>query len=185
MGAVALPLPQRATWGELLAVGVRLTVDAITVKVSLTGPKGPATTARGEIAWRSEAMRERWALGFRSTLLAVPGLRVVDRVFCLSCGDRLPKGDAGDCVLCVAARVLVLRDAGVLAPPPPYTPPPVERVVRTEPGVLLSHTDPKPWVCVRCKRTVTGLYADPDGECGPCELERIAVSDMSRLGGEP
>ena len=183
MGAVALNAPVRSSWAELAAAGVVLDVDAIAVRVGVTGPKGPATTARAEIVWRRDAMTSAWRSGQRTTLLAVPGLRTVDRAFCLSCADRMPRGDAGDCKLCIAARVLALRDAGVLVARTPYAPPPPERHERTQPGVVLSHTPPTPWVCAKCKRTVTGLYQDPDAECGACELARISTMDMSRVSG--
>lgn len=183
MGAVALNAPTRASWADLLAAGVALDVDAIAARVGVTGPKGPATTARAEIVWRRDAMLAAWRTGQRTTLLAVVGLRVVDRAFCLSCADRMPRGDAGDCKLCIAARVLALRDVGVLVARSPYTPPPPPERHERAPVAPLPHSPPEPWACVRCGTRVEGLYRDPDGECGRCELARISTMDMSRVSG--
>lgn len=186
MGAVAVALPQRAAWSELADAGVLLSIDVGQVAVGVTGPRGPATAARGEISWRRDAMIAAWRGGERRALIAVAGLRSVDRAFCLSCADRVLE-HAGDCRLCVAARLLALRDVGALVARPPALPERSVAAWRAELYAPVARPDPLPppaaaptWTCTKCGATVTG-QRDRDDECGACEVKRFGVMDMSRI----
>lgn len=187
MGAVAIALPERASWSELAAAGVVLSINVGQVSVGVTGPRGPATVARGEIVWRRDAMVTAWRAGERRTLLAVAGLRRVERIYCLSCADRLPPPVGGDCELCVAARVLALRDVGALVARPPALPERSVAAWRAELYGAVARPDPLPplaapptWTCAKCGASVTG-QRDRDDECGACEVRRFGVMDMSRI----
>lgn len=186
MGAVAIALPGRASWSELATAGVVLSIDVGQVSVGVTGPRGPATVARGEIVWRRDAMVTAWRAGERRTLLAVAGLRGVERAFCLSCADRVHE-HAGDCRLCVAARVLALRDVGALVARPPALPERSVAAWRAKLYGAVARPDPLPplaasptWTCAKCGASVTG-QRDRDDECGACEVKRFGVMGMSRI----
>lgn len=111
----------------------------------------------------------------------VPGL-------CDSCGDPVPH-ETGDCALCNAARVAALRAEGLLPQPEPRIVPErqTEAAWRAELVADLPRRAAAPvvvpsWTCRVCGREVRG-FADPDLECGPCEMRRASVMDTSRLGG--
>lgn len=120
---------------------VTVTTDG-TCRVKLDAPASIVPDVRAALAWRREAMaallatrrgRPAWAC---PTLSARPAL-VRGRGACPSCGEaHASRGNAGDCYLCIAARIAVLRDAGRLPavepatrPQPPT--PPVEAPVGT------------------------------------------------------
>lgn len=128
--------------------------------------------------------REQYGRRVRVDLRAqrpVPGL-------CDSCGDPVPH-ETGDCALCNAARVAALRAEGLLPQPAPSMVPErqAEAAWRAElvadlPRASVTPTVVPSWTCRVCEREVRG-FADPDLECGPCEMRRIGVMDTSRLCG--
>lgn len=111
----------------------------------------------------------------------VPGL-------CDSCGDPVPH-ETGDCALCNAARVAALRAEGLLPQPAPSVVPErqTEAAWRAELVADLPRRAEAPvvvstWTCRVCRRELRG-NADPELECGPCEMRRISVMSTRRLGG--
>jgi len=52
-----------------------------------------------------------------------------------------------------------------------------------ETGVRLARIPFEAWTCAGCKTRIEHLSADPDLECGPCQIKRQSVVDVSRLGG--
>lgn len=183
MGSVTPPR-KRPTWADLSAAGATVSVSASAARVMVGGIISAATAAREEITWRRAAMVSSYTLGRRAALVVFVGIRPNGRQ-CLSCCDEMPAGDAGDCQLCLAARVLALRDVGVLTGrPPALAETEAGRELPTRrPQAPLAFTPPAPWRCKGCKVEQHGLYPDPDLECGRCELQRISVCDTSRLGG--
>lgn len=139
-------------------------------------PLLPAVTWKG---WRESYGRRVF-----TTLTAqrpAPGL-------CDSCGEDLPD-QTGDCALCGAARVAALRAEGLLPASAPLDLParPTEAEWRAELVRDLPRTSVAPvpvgrWTCRVCGREVRG-GADPDLECGPCEMRRVAVMSTENLGG--
>lgn len=124
MGAVT------RTSADLEAHGLVVTVSTDgDCRVKLDAPASIVPDVRVALAWRREAMaallarrhgRPAWAC---PTLSARPGL-VRGRGACPSCGEaHASRGNAGDCYLCIAARIAVLRDAGRLPAVEPATRP--------------------------------------------------------------
>lgn len=114
---------------------------------------------------------------------------------CPSCGEaHAEPGATGDCSLCTAARIGALRAEGRLpaaAPAPaPRDWPTVDEWL-TEPlaaqAAAAAHASTAPvpvrWRCATCGAEVESWGAPTEPECGPCEMRRVAVVDMSRLGG--
>lgn len=112
MGAVDLA---RQSAASLEAAGVVLEWS-LSGAVSVRAPKSLGPVVRDAVAWRVEAMT---AQGMREglrgrALVAVEGV-VAAVGLCASCGDlHAAWWRSGDCALCNAARVKVLREAKVL-----------------------------------------------------------------------
>ena len=122
MGAVASGATATQTSAELESQGlvVKVAVDG-TYAVTFDVPKAIGPEVRGALEWRRDAMRAAHAKGTgqpwqRPALAARAGVQV-DRGWCISCGEKhAGAGNGGDCLLCIAARVLVLKAAGAIGP---------------------------------------------------------------------
>lgn len=192
MAAVALA---RSTWLDLEARGASLSITVVGLRaprVDVRAPGGVAAALRAELAWRSDAMRPQLPSG--RTLVAVPGPHERDR--CGSCGDPWARGD---CPLCSAARVSVLRGAGVLPAATPTgrepsdfdeadaawrdtlrTTPTGKPYPRTEPSARpLGKTSPYWWSCEQGHDN----WGPRTLGCGPCEASRFGFVDLSALKG--
>lgn len=202
MESVAAHAPRSAyTAAELVAAGasVRVVSAGLTApRVDVAAPREVAAELRAALAWRVTAMvaagqaaarteTRAWAL---PTLVAVEGLRGPRAGACASCGESHAEHFAsGDCALCIAARIAALRQLGRLGPPLALvTAQPDDAWHRLmaaprAPGVVLPARPHPAWVCAVCGAAVEGFPVDPDGECGPCQIRRQSVVDVSRLGG--
>ncbi len=192
MGAVAL---ERDTWAALEAAGacVEVSVVGLTApRVSVAAPPAVAARLRGAIAWRQDAMRAQ--LRRPGTLVAVEGPH--PRGCCGSCGEAFV---GGDCPLCNAARIGVLRAAGVLPPatatgrePSDYDAadaawrdtlrltPTGKPFPRTEPVARpLDRTSPFWWACPKGHDN----WGPRSHGCGPCEAAHFGDCYLSALGG--
>lgn len=189
------------TAAELVAAGasVRVVAAGLTApRVDLAAPREVAAELRAALAWRVTAMVTAGALAARTetrawalpTLVAVEGLRGPRAGTCASCGEPHAEHYAsGDCVLCGAARIAALRQLGRLGPPVALVPVAPDDAwhrlmgAPRTPGVVLPARPHPAWTCGVCGARVEGLPVDPDGECGPCQIKRQSVVDVSRLGG--
>lgn len=196
----ARALAPTRTAAELTAAGasVRVVAAGLTApRVDLAAPREVAAELRAALAWRVEAMVAAGQLAARTetrawalpTLVAVEGLRGPRAGTCASCGEPHAEHYAsGDCVLCGAARIAALRQLGRLGPPVALVPAVADDAwhrlmgAPRTPGVVLPARPHPAWTC-GCGARVEGLPVDPDGECGPCQIKRQSVVDVSRLGG--
>ena len=196
MVAVAV---QRATAVDLLrrSVGITIVIEGLTApRVDLRVPAEVAVAVREAIQWRMAAMRSqaeaRAGLDTtaRPTLVAVAGVRG-ETGWCSSCGDaHATTHQGGDCILCHAARVAVLRSLGRLPPAEP-----VVLTVGTTPeawqaeislasfatGGLPLPPPQGPWTCSACEEFIHGNRPE-DSICGPCELHEIKVGLGQAIG---
>lgn len=118
--------------GDATQTSAELESQGLVVKVAVDGtyavifdvPKAIGPEVRAALEWRRDAMRAAHAKGTgqpwqRPALAARAGVKV-DRGECISCGEKhASTGNGGDCLLCIAARVTVLREAGCFDPLPP------------------------------------------------------------------
>jgi len=190
------------TAAELARMGARITLATAGLtapRVDIAAPAALAPALRAAIGWRIAAMVAQHQVAARTesrswalpTLVAAPGLRTPRAGACPSCGERHAERHAsGDCTLCVAARVGALRQVGRLGPALP-APRPTATTLEAwlgqdrgrEHGIVLPRIPFEAWACARCGTRIEHLSADPDLECGPCQIKRQSVVDTSRLGG--
>lgn len=148
----------------------------------LTLGLAPAVTWRGQVESYG-----RWSWQTRTA-------QRVEAGWCASCGEaHATRGENGDCLLCVAARIGALRAEGVIGAPTPLPPPPAypsaeesRRAVYANSGLRALTPVPArvPWTCPVCGFENTGRRPDVEG-CGACTNREDATLDMSRLGGAP
>ena len=196
---VALTVQARPTAVDLAARGavVAIVSDGLAApRVDLRVPADLAGIVREALGWRMAAMRAQAGgqtdLGGarKVTLVAVPGCSG-ETGWCSSCGDpHATRHQGGDCTLCHAARIGVLRSLGRVPPAAPLEASPRRTLAEWQADISLAPfaggglplpAPAAPWTCRACDELVDG-YRPTDDVCGRCELHQIKVGLGQAIG---